>query len=156
MSEKQIMTPEECAAIRANAQCVHDIALDVLRATVAIDALRADNDRLDKALDKALGQRDAWEEFVGNTAAALGCELEWSNLHDHRNCIDESIGALCARVEKAEAQLAAIDSIPETAWEDGSAVTWIAKIRSGQPLDGMPTQNAREEEFIARLRRRHA
>jgi hypothetical protein len=55
---------------------------------------------------------------------------------------EEERERLRARLKDAEGQLTAIDSLSEGVWEDGSAATWVHKIRSGQSLEGLPTQEA--------------
>lgn len=45
-----------------------------------------------------IAERDELEEFVAACAAAAGCEREWSNLHDHRECVMEACRAFRAYV----------------------------------------------------------
>jgi hypothetical protein len=47
-----------------------------------------------------IDQRDAFEDFVGNLAADLGCKKEWSSMHDHRECVEEIALSLKAQVAK--------------------------------------------------------
>jgi hypothetical protein len=55
-----------------------------------------------------------------------------------------------ARADGAEAQLNAIDALPEDVWENGEAAAWVCEIRNGN-LDGLPTQASYEEDFIVEL-----
>ena len=56
--------------------------------------------------------------------------------------------AALKRAEDAERQLDLIDQINEDDWESGEAASWVAKIRSGQPLDGMVTQEQYEASYF--------
>lgn len=50
-----------------------------------------------------------------------------------------------ARADAAEAQLRDIGDLPESVWEDGTAASWIAKIRAGET--GVPAQAAKEARY---------
>jgi hypothetical protein len=50
----------------------------------------------DKEILQVNDQRDHWEEVIGNLAVLAGCEEEWSNLHEHGDCIAEEIHRLRA------------------------------------------------------------
>lgn len=49
---------------------------------------------LDSAMLAVIDERDKWEEKLGDLAVLAGCEEEWSNLHEHGDCIAEEIHRL--------------------------------------------------------------
>ena len=112
-----------------------------------------DRDSYRRALNEALEseeslrhQRNALGRAIGEAAMRTGgCREDVDGLTGPqllllvKDMADELlVQRECAK--KAEAQLEAIDSISERDWMDGEAVTWVYKIRNGEPLDGMVKQ----------------
>lgn len=94
------------------------------------------------------------DPLLASKPSAHLSQADWAAVVDGLDVAEQEIARLCAerdalqaRARAAERQLAAIDSLSEEAWEDGTAVDWSAKIRSGKPLDGLPTQEAYEARF---------
>lgn len=63
-----------------------------------VDDLQAERDRLKAALEKeerehleTIQQRDHFEDILTNLADVAGCEQEWTNLHEHGECIEAKI-----------------------------------------------------------------
>jgi hypothetical protein len=67
----------------------HERAVDLSR--------RLDED--DAIGEQVIAERDAHEEWAEQLAAELGCEAEWSNLHDHFACIREAALTLAHHYE---------------------------------------------------------
>lgn len=88
------MTPSEraLAMIPKNISPVYLHAPHVIE---AIEAALAEQSHVsDKALLEEIENRDRFEDVVTRTAEALGCQEEWSNLHDHCDCVFEHIAEL--------------------------------------------------------------
>ena len=61
---------------------------------------------LEQETDRLITQRDHWEEQVGDMAASAGCEEEFSNWHDHKDCVEERVAVLKTERDAARAELA--------------------------------------------------
>lgn len=61
---------------------------------------------LEQEADRLITQRDRWEEQVGDMAASAGCEEEFSNWHDHKDCVEECVAVLKTERDAARAELA--------------------------------------------------
>ena len=61
---------------------------------------------LEQETDRLITQRDHWEEQVGDMAASAGCEEEFSNWHDHKDCVEERVAVLKTERDAACAELA--------------------------------------------------
>ena len=75
-----------------------------------------------------IDERDSFESCITDTAAALGCEEEWSNVHDHRQCIPglvDDLKGYLAVVQAENARLLeiirALTDYPIFADDDGEA-----------------------------------
>lgn len=92
------------------------------------------------------------DSLLAIEARAKRGETQCAEGSDAQTVCECDVGDLTAEVRRLRAQLDAIDSISEEAWEDGTAVDWIAKIRSGHDLTGLPTQEEYEDrafDFVA-------
>lgn len=65
-----------------------------------------DRDEYDRDLEKEIATRDKYEDVIAEIAAILGCEDEWTNVHDHTKCIYEYAEMVVTAKEKAERELA--------------------------------------------------
>lgn len=107
-----------CGAVRAliaraeQAERERDLAEHATgRAMEERDQARAEVERLDKALDKALGTIERHEDTIEAVAESLGCEQEWSNCHDHSVCALESAASMRAEVERLRLSYAHVSVI---------------------------------------------
>ncbi len=60
---------------------------------------------------EAIQERDKWEEWCTQMAILGGCEEEWSNFHDHRECVDAALskaGEVEQRVNEVESTVASL------------------------------------------------
>lgn len=79
--------------------------------------------------------KPAWTQAGPRDAIAI--ISRWA-LHEHK------------RAKHAEAQLEALDNLPETVWEDiDELIECYTKIREGQ-LEGLPTQEEYEESLFSK------
>jgi len=70
----------------------------------------AERERCGEACENAVDARDQYAHALTDAAAAVGCEQEWSNLHDHGGCILNGIAALKQERDAALSQLSAASS----------------------------------------------
>ena len=79
---------------------------------------------LEQETDRLITQRDHWEEQVGDMAASAGCEEEFSNWHDHKDCVEERVAVLKTERDAARAELARLTT-PRPIAEAPRDGTWI-------------------------------
>lgn len=56
-----------------------------------LNGLTVISDEDDRAWCEDLKERDEALELIADVAQHFGCNEEWSNAHDHRQCVRESI-----------------------------------------------------------------
>lgn len=89
----------------ASARCSAALAASDLGAKMAREATER-AEAADRYSEKALDERDYYQDQIARIAAAVGCGEEWSNLHAHACCIDDAFDAMRERAERAEADRA--------------------------------------------------
>lgn len=103
-----------------------------------VEELRAELEEARREHERVQGQlideRDRFEECVTDSASALGCEEEWSNLHDHVRCIPDLIARLRADNEALRARL-------------GEAMMWLRLVCYEGSLDA--DEMAKCDTFLA-------
>ena len=90
------------AALKASEERARE-AEDLAAANVAANKRIVE---LEQETDRLITQRDRWEEQVGDMAASVGCEEEFSNWHDHKDCVEERVSVLKTERDAARAELA--------------------------------------------------
>lgn len=70
-----------------------------------VEQLRRDNAKEDREHLETIKERDQFEDTISEAARALGCEEEWSNVHDHAECVVELAKELRAEVNAHRAEL---------------------------------------------------
>lgn len=66
-------------------------------------------DSADQDFDDTIRQRDAREDQLERLAVALGCTSEWSNLHDHGQCVFELVENLVSENNKLREENTALN-----------------------------------------------
>lgn len=133
-----------------------DFVLGDLRRQLAEATTRAET--AEKELGKALAERDRREEQVGDMAAAAGCEQEFTNLHDHLDCVGEEFAALTTRAETAEDER---DEAREAAMDIGARNGGLARRAETAERSMERAENQRDEAvrhvdaLLAQLELRH-
>ena len=92
-------------------------ALDSLRdASTKLTAAHEQLAKEERAHLDTITDRDRFEEAIGTAVARLGCEKEWSNCHDHAQCL---LGAATAAHERIAVLEGALDKCrPDEHHED--------------------------------------
>lgn len=113
-------TPEQEARARLEAHALLDLAglgADCTRHELSsvfnvqcknlVRHLLTEREKLDGALrarQEVMAERDRFEEQIGDIVASVGLECEWTNLHDHADCVAEAFGALEQQFDGANAR----------------------------------------------------
>lgn len=73
-------------------------AKDGLQGKKFLEGMRESKNEAD--FEDAMEDRDRYEEMLGNLASEAGCNEEWSNLHEHGNCISEGIQSMQKKIHE--------------------------------------------------------
>lgn len=95
-------------------------------------AARAERDDLEGQLAECCDERDAHEKQIGEMVVQAGLDCEWSNFHEHTDCIGEAFDALHARADTAERDLAALRRRVEEACKEDDKRT--ARVRATESI----------------------
>lgn len=118
--------PELAAALKASEEQNKATTISLRCAEASLKAATAETEpvksanlaankrivELEREADRLITQRDRWEEQVGDMAASAGCEEEFSNWHDHKDCVEECVAVLKAERDAARAELAQPSACP--------------------------------------------
>lgn len=93
--------------VPALADGVLDLVAENERVRERAEQAEKSSDAFEDWLGKQIEKSEAWESYVEQLAARLGCQEEWSNLHDHRDCVRAAIGRLEEKAARAFAEVKA-------------------------------------------------
>ncbi len=133
-------------------QCKDCRIAGLRRALAASEEARkaAERDACGEACENAVAARDQYAEALTNAAAAVGCEEEWSNLHEHGDCILNGIAALQADRDRLAVELVTAREELEKADLDSIDLAFALSL---SVLDDEAARKAREEALDSHHRR---